>query len=71
MLLSLSDMVISFITSLCLYLMIEAPFRKIFRELLMPPRPHHPTKETIDQSNGTDHHMINNNNNTNRQDSRL
>lgn len=31
-------MVMAFVCALALYLMIEAPFRKIFKELLMPKR---------------------------------
>lgn len=66
MTLSFSDMILAFVSSLCLYLMIEAPFRKIFRELLMPSRPAN-TKQTTDQPN----HNNNVNSNHNMSDSRL
>lgn len=64
--LSFSDMILAFVSSLCLYLMIEAPVRKIFKELLMPTRGTH-AKEVTELS-------ANNNNNTitnNYPDSRL
>lgn len=52
----MGDMVLSFVTALGMYVTIEAPFRKVFRELLMPSKKHHvvsperPTSET-DTSN--------------------
>ncbi|CAG9764783.1 unnamed protein product [Ceutorhynchus assimilis] len=82
--LSASDMVLAFICALALYLMIEAPFRKIFKELLNSKRePKGPKRvEEATQINGvavisdTENGVIrnrnNNNNNTvNMQDSRL
>ncbi|XP_066262600.1 nose resistant to fluoxetine protein 6-like [Euwallacea similis] len=47
--LAASDMVMAFICALALYLMIEAPFRKIFKELLMPKR--EAKSEKLEESN--------------------
>ncbi|KAL1514039.1 hypothetical protein ABEB36_003363 [Hypothenemus hampei] len=69
--LSMSDMVLAFICALALYLTIEAPFRKIFKELLMPKRqPKSHKVEEVHTGNRVNH---NNNNNvaTGVQDSRL
>ncbi|KAJ8954784.1 hypothetical protein NQ318_014895 [Aromia moschata] len=68
MALSLSDMVLSFLTALCLYLMIEAPFRRIFRVLLFPSRESPP--KTVTENSTVAENMINNNNHP-QQDSRL
>ncbi|XP_030745923.1 nose resistant to fluoxetine protein 6-like [Sitophilus oryzae] len=52
--LSFSDMVLAFLSALCLYLMIEAPFRKIFKELLMPKRePKKPKHQNEISESGT------------------
>ncbi|CAH1112393.1 unnamed protein product [Psylliodes chrysocephalus] len=66
--LALSDIVLSFSTALVLYLIIEAPFRKIFRELIMPTKST-PAKVTT-QRPSVEENMINHNNNV-QQDSRL
>ncbi|KAK9880602.1 hypothetical protein WA026_011841 [Henosepilachna vigintioctopunctata] len=47
--LALSDMVLSFISALILYLAIEAPLRNIFKELLMPSRPITNTETAIEE----------------------
>ncbi|RZB84906.1 nose resistant to fluoxetine protein 6-like, partial [Asbolus verrucosus] len=56
--LSLSDMVLSFAAALGLYLIVEAPFRKLFREMLMPNKvspPRQTTEPTMRENvaNGT------------------
>ncbi|CAH1982992.1 unnamed protein product [Acanthoscelides obtectus] len=70
--LSLSDMVLAFSSALGLFLTIEAPFRKIFKELLMTPK-EKDGKSTTGRMHSGDN-MINNNNtsvNNNHEDSRL
>ncbi|KAG5894540.1 hypothetical protein JTB14_026828 [Gonioctena quinquepunctata] len=69
--LSLGDMVLSFTTALCLFLMIEAPFRKIFKELMIPSRDTLPLKTSTLEQQTSEEHMMTNNNNINCQDSRL
>lgn len=49
---SVSDMVLAFISALLLYLLIESPFRKIFKELLLPKRD--PVKQNAAEE--TSHH---------------
>lgn len=71
MCLSFSDMVLSFVSALCLFLMIEAPFRKVFKQLIMPSRTHHPKTATVA---GTEQMMNNNSStvgNNNYEDSKL
>ncbi|KAF7280195.1 hypothetical protein GWI33_006300 [Rhynchophorus ferrugineus] len=52
--LSLSDIVLAFITALCLYLMIEAPLRKIFKELLNPKREPKKPKTDVEEAAATE-----------------
>ncbi|CAG9862563.1 unnamed protein product [Phyllotreta striolata] len=66
--LGLSDIVLAFTTALALYLMIEAPFRKLFREIMMPSR-NSPVKVPTGRLS-VDENMINHNNNV-QEDSRL
>ncbi|CAH1163713.1 unnamed protein product [Phaedon cochleariae] len=66
--LSFSDMVLSFVTALGLFLLIEAPFRKVFRELIMPSREPPRKITTTDLPSAGEEEMINNNVN---HDSRL
>ncbi|XP_050305781.1 nose resistant to fluoxetine protein 6-like [Anthonomus grandis grandis] len=69
--LSASDMVLAFVAALALYLMIEAPFRKIFKELLNPKREPKGSKSALEEpQSGTStaaepepRHVLNNNNN--------
>lgn len=65
--LALSDMVLAFATALALYLMIEAPFRKVFRELMFPSKD--TTPKVTDPAGVEENNMMNNNNIC--QDSRL
>ncbi|KAJ8979723.1 hypothetical protein NQ317_015547 [Molorchus minor] len=67
--LSLGDMVWAFVAALGLYILIEAPFRKVFRELMFPTREVPP--KTVADTLVEENNMINNNNNINCQDSRL
>ncbi|XP_019870876.2 nose resistant to fluoxetine protein 6 [Aethina tumida] len=65
---ALSDMVLSFTFGLVLYLLVEAPSRRIFRELMMPKRP---TKTLKVSQHTTSEDNIMNNKTTATSDSRL
>ncbi|XP_018579714.2 nose resistant to fluoxetine protein 6-like [Anoplophora glabripennis] len=70
--LAVADAVLAFVAALVLYLMIEAPFRKIFRELMFPSKDS--TPKVVAEHPTMEENMINNNNNNNNnncQDSRL
>lgn len=68
--LALADTVLAFTAALVLYLTIEAPFRKIFRELMFPSKEITP-KITAEHPTVEENMINNNNNNNNCQDSRL
>ncbi|CAG9830113.1 unnamed protein product [Diabrotica balteata] len=53
--LALSDIVLAFITALVLYLLVEAPFRKVLREIMMPSKDKTPKPKN---NNGERHHSV-------------
>ncbi|XP_057651864.1 nose resistant to fluoxetine protein 6-like [Diorhabda carinulata] len=71
--LALSDIILSFITAVVLYLLVEAPFRKVFREIMMPSKNTQmkPKNNVTHNNPSAEENMIITNNNNNVQDSRL
>ncbi|XP_050499016.1 nose resistant to fluoxetine protein 6-like isoform X1 [Diabrotica virgifera virgifera] len=63
--LALSDIVLAFVTALVLYLLIEAPFRKVFREIMMPSKDKSPKPKNNngERHNSVEENMIMSNNN--------
>lgn len=62
------DIVLAFTSALFLYLGIEAPLRKIFKELLMPSSSHNNKNKPPSTETNTEQNVTHNNNNNRNQD---